>query len=62
MPRIITDSCINCGSCENVCPVGAISVSKGKYVIEEDSCIDCGKCEYFCPAEAIENDDLDEEY
>ena len=36
----ITDACLNCGSCEGECPVGAISAGDDKYVINADECID----------------------
>ena len=50
----ITDSCVNCGTCEGECPVGAISAGDGKYEINADSCVDCGTCAGACPTGAIE--------
>ncbi len=47
----ITDDCISCGACADVCPVSAISEGDGKYVINED-CISCGACADTCPVEA----------
>lgn len=53
MPRFITDQCVSCGACAQICPVSCISEGDGQYVIDEDQCIDCGACEAQCPAEAI---------
>lgn len=52
MPRLITDSCIACGSCAADCPVSCIQEGD-IYVINADECIDCGVCEANCPVEAI---------
>lgn len=54
MAFVITDSCVNCGSCAGECPVGAISQGDGKYDIDANSCIDCGTCAGVCPTGAIE--------
>lgn len=54
MAHKISDECINCGACEAVCPVGAISEGDGKRVIDPDVCVDCGACEGECPVSAIE--------
>lgn len=52
MPRLITDSCIACGSCQGECPVGAISEGD-IFVIDASLCIDCGACDASCPTGAI---------
>ena len=41
MARVISDSCVSCGTCEGECPVGAISQGDSQYVIDADTCIDC---------------------
>lgn len=49
----ITDRCVACGTCEPVCPVGAISAGD-IYQINPDECISCGSCASVCPNDAIE--------
>jgi len=60
--NIITDNCVGCSKCMEVCPVEAISMvsantpnSKTKIAqLEEDNCIGCGVCERVCKVDAIE--------
>ncbi len=47
------EACINCGACEPVCPVEAISEKDDKRVIDETKCTSCGACAGECPVEAI---------
>ncbi|MBN1179524.1 MAG: 4Fe-4S binding protein [Anaerolineae bacterium] len=53
MPRKITEDCVACGACAEVCPEEAISEGDPIYVIDPDLCIDCGLCEDECPNGAI---------
>ncbi len=46
----ITDSCINCGLCDNVCIYEAIYVD-GRRRIKEYLCEGCGACKAVCPVE-----------
>ena len=48
----ISDACIECGSCSEECPVGAIYQGDGKYEIDPEKCIECGSCEGVCPVGA----------
>jgi ferredoxin len=50
---VITDECIECGSCADVCPEEAISEGDGKYVIDQELCMECLSCLDECPSEAI---------
>ena len=52
MPRVISDECLACGTCQSQCPVDAISEGD-IYSIDADTCIDCGACEGVCPVGAI---------
>jgi ferredoxin len=52
MAYVITDECLACGSCQDVCPVGAISEGDEKYVIDPTLCTDCGPARTM-PGKAI---------
>lgn len=42
--------CDECGTCQSVCPVGAISKNdRGALVIDEATCIGCLTCVEACP-------------
>ncbi len=53
MAYVISDACINCGSCEPECPVSAISETDAQRIIDANTCIDCGSCAGVCPVQCI---------
>lgn len=47
------NTCIGCGACASLCPVGAIQLVDGKAQINNEVCIKCHSCEGVCPVGAI---------
>ncbi len=62
MKAKITNTCICCGTCAGICPVGAISMSTSgdRYEVDPKKCIACGSCINVCPVEAIVENHSDE--
>ena len=65
LPNIVTDACINCGTCETVCEVESSEPGKkaiftefydGRVIrtVDLETCTFCGKCAGECPVEAID--------
>jgi ferredoxin len=51
---ICGDSCIGCGACIEVCPLGVLELRGGKAAIcDRGLCMECGACARNCPAKAI---------
>lgn len=48
-----TASCIGCGICTKVCPVGCIQIVNGKALHREEGCQKCMACIHNCPENAI---------
>ena len=46
--------CLGSGTCNIVCPTGAIAVNKGVANIDQEKCIRCGLCMKNCPKSIIE--------
>ena len=57
---MITDKCIGCGSCVEVCPQSCIITDDIPYAIEQEHCLHCGNCYSVCPAEAVIRGDTGE--
>lgn len=49
----ITDACVGCQSCVEVCPQQCIDASSVPLVIRQDHCLRCGNCMKACPAGAV---------
>ena len=49
LPKIYEDKCTGCGTCETVCPYGAIAMEDGLPKVNEDVCMGCGWCMGHCP-------------
>lgn len=47
---VITDSCIQCGKCEQICPQKCIQ----NFQIDPVHCLHCGLCFEECPVSAVE--------
>ncbi len=51
--QIDQETCAECGTCAERCPVDAISLDEGPAQVAQAKCIGCGVCHPTCPSEAI---------
>ena len=49
----ITDKCIGCKKCTEVCPQGCIDFANGYARIIQSSCLHCGNCFNICSEKAV---------
>ena len=52
-PIGIPKYCIQCKSCEEICPKDAVKSNHDKIIIDYEKCIRCYCCQEVCPAKAI---------
>ena len=53
MPYVITEKCIQCGSCAPFCKNEAIDWIDHHYVIDPTKCEMCGTCLEYCPIDDV---------
>ena len=56
MAYLITDNCIICGTCWEICPTESIDEFEWYYRINNDTCVECGACVRVCPNTAIKKE------
>lgn len=52
-PKQCAYGCLGFGTCQEVCPFGAITMNQGLPIIRADKCRACGVCVGACPRELI---------
>lgn len=60
-PFVVTEHCIGCGLCQEICPCGAIAIAGGKPAWVKAKCVRCLGCLHRCPAQAIHWKKADED-
>lgn len=53
----LSDKCISCGICAEVCRENAITIEDGKVTVDEKKCNYCGRCAKACPTDAWDNNE-----
>ncbi|CAL6037758.1 Nitroreductase [Hexamita inflata] len=49
----VSDSCVQCNSCINVCPTKSLSLVDGLVTFNSSRCMKCGQCFSICPTASI---------
>ena len=52
-PFVVTDACIGCGLCQELCPCGAVTLFDGRPAWTKSKCVRCLACLHRCPTGAI---------
>lgn len=54
-PNVNIKNCIQCNTCQKVCPTGALSIQKDNntFTFDLEKCIFCGNCSFYCPKNVI---------
>jgi len=53
--QVLKNDCVACGTCVNVCPLGAIKIVSGVFAeVDLAKCVGCSKCVVACPASTIQ--------
>ncbi len=47
------NGCLGLGTCQRICPFGAIEIENGIASINEEKCTACGQCAQACPKQVI---------
>lgn len=64
MAYAITDLCVNCWACHEVCPEAAVVHAEGLFMIDPMRCTECAgafahpQCASICPVEGAIEDEL----
>ncbi len=53
MAYFITENCIICGTCWEICPTDSVQEYEWYYCIDDENCVECGACVKVCPNNAI---------
>ncbi len=51
---VVTEKCIACGDCQEICPKGAVQIKEQGARVDYSRCIRCFCCHEICPEKAID--------